>query len=194
MPALLTSTSMPPSALGRLADHAHDVVLVGDVAADEHVLDALLADLVHAGVDLLLGLARLLGLAEVVDRDVGAVLGEAHGDRLPDARAAARDQDVLALQARHGRRGGSRRWRRSVTSGLLDGGEGLSCGPARRYIASVGAGCDIAARAAAPSRRSRISAGEREAQDRQQAGADQRRAPGGVDQPELRGRSPSRRR
>ena len=72
-------------------------------------LHALLADLVHAGVDLLLGVARLLGLAQVVDRDVGAVLGEAHGDRLADPRAAAGDQHVLALQARAGRRGGSRR-------------------------------------------------------------------------------------
>ena len=51
---------------------------------DEHVLDALLLDLVDAGVDLLLGLCGLLGLAQVVDRDVGAVLGEAHRDRLPD--------------------------------------------------------------------------------------------------------------
>ena len=87
--------------LGGLADHAHDVGLVGDVAADEHVLHADLADLVHAGVDLLLGLARLLGLLEVVDRDVGAVLGEAHRDRLADAGRSAGDQDVLALQAAH---------------------------------------------------------------------------------------------
>ena len=41
--------------LGRLADHAHDVVLVGDVALHEHVPDALLAHAVHARVDLLLG-------------------------------------------------------------------------------------------------------------------------------------------
>jgi hypothetical protein len=70
MPALLTSTSMPPSAAA-------------------------------ASPDLLLGLVRLLGLPEVVDRDVGAMLGEAHGDRLADPRAAAGDQHVLALQARH---------------------------------------------------------------------------------------------
>ena len=76
-----------------------DVVLVGHVALDEHVLYALLLHLRDAGVHLLLGLLRLLGLAQVVDRDVRAVLGEAHRDRLPDARAAARDEHVLALQA-----------------------------------------------------------------------------------------------
>ena len=90
----------PAEALGGLADHAHDVVLVGDVAADEHVAHALLAHLAHARVDLLLGVVRLLGLAQVVDRDVGAVLGEAHGDRLADPGAAAGDEHVLALAGR----------------------------------------------------------------------------------------------
>ena len=42
-------------ALGRLADHAHDVVLAGHVALDEDVADAVLLDLAHAGVHLLLG-------------------------------------------------------------------------------------------------------------------------------------------
>ena len=90
MPALLTRMSIPPRPSTASRDHAHDVVLVGDVALDEHVLHALALHLADAGVDLLLGLLRLLGLAQVVDRDVRAVLGEAHGDRLPDAGAAAR--------------------------------------------------------------------------------------------------------
>ena len=77
MPALLTSTSMPPSSLDRLADHAHDLVLLGDVALHEHVANALLVHAVHAGVHLLLGVLRLVRAAQVVDRDVRAVLGEA---------------------------------------------------------------------------------------------------------------------
>ena len=46
-------------------------------------------------------LGRLVRRRQVVDRDVGAVLGEAHGDRLADARGAAGDEDVLALDAGH---------------------------------------------------------------------------------------------
>ena len=61
MPALLTSTSMPPSRSTASPTMLDDVVLVGDVGADEHVADALLPDLVDAGVHLLLGLAGLLG-------------------------------------------------------------------------------------------------------------------------------------
>jgi hypothetical protein len=78
-----------------------DVVLLGDVALDERVLHAGLADLVEARVDLLLGLLGLLRLAQVVDRDVRAVLGKAHGDRLPDPGGAAGHEHVLALQATH---------------------------------------------------------------------------------------------
>ena len=48
--------------LGRHPDHAHDVVLVGDVALHEHVADALLADAVNAGVDLLLGVLASSGV------------------------------------------------------------------------------------------------------------------------------------
>ena len=83
-------------ALARLADHAHDVLLGGDVALDEHVADAVLAHLPQAGVHLLLGPGRLVGRGQVVDRDVGAVLGEPHGGRLADPGGAAGDQDVLA--------------------------------------------------------------------------------------------------
>ena len=43
MPALLTRMSMPAEPLDGLADHAHDVVLAGDVAADQHVAHALVA-------------------------------------------------------------------------------------------------------------------------------------------------------
>jgi hypothetical protein len=58
-----------------------------------------LLDRAHAGVHLLLGPGRLVGRAQVVDGGVGAVLGEAHGDRLPDSGGAPGDKDVLALQA-----------------------------------------------------------------------------------------------
>src|SRR5215211_823595 len=86
-------------AVDRLADHLHDVVLLGHVAPDEYVLDALLVDFVDAGVHLVLGLLGLLGLAEVVDRHVGAVLGEAHRDRLPDPGAAPGHEHVLVVEA-----------------------------------------------------------------------------------------------
>ena len=88
-------------ALGRLADHAHDVLFGGDVALDEDVADPVLAYLPQAGVHLLLGPGRLVGRGQVVDRDVGAVLGEPHGGRLADPGGAAGHQDVLAQQARH---------------------------------------------------------------------------------------------
>jgi hypothetical protein len=65
----------------------------------KHVADAVLLDLVHTGVDLLLGRRGLVGRREIVDGDVGPVRGEADGDRLADAGRAARDEDVLALQA-----------------------------------------------------------------------------------------------
>src|SRR5262249_61115489 len=76
-----------------------DLVLLRDVRADEDVPDARLADGPDARVHLLLGLVRLVAAAEVVDRDVGAALGEANGDRLADPRGAAGDEDVLALEA-----------------------------------------------------------------------------------------------
>ena len=50
---------------------------------------------------LLLGPGRLGGRGQVVDRDVGAVLGEPHGGRLADPGGAAGHQDVLAQQVRH---------------------------------------------------------------------------------------------
>ena len=60
MPALLISTSMPPSSLTALPTIAHDLVLLRDVAPDEHVADALLLHAVHARVHLLLGVRRLV--------------------------------------------------------------------------------------------------------------------------------------
>src|SRR5215208_714127 len=88
-------------ALGRLADHAHGVVLAGHVALDEDVADAVLLNLAHAGMHLLLGPCRLVGRGQVVDGDVGAMRGEAHGDRLPDPGRATGYQQILALQAGH---------------------------------------------------------------------------------------------
>ena len=48
-------------ALGRLADHPHDVVLRGDVALDEDVAHAVVTDLAQARVHPLLGLGSLVG-------------------------------------------------------------------------------------------------------------------------------------
>jgi hypothetical protein len=87
---------------GRLPDHADDVVLVGDVPLDEQVADALLPDPADTVADLLLGAGGLPRVAQVVDGDVGAVFGEAHGDRLADAGAAAGDEHVLVLESSHG--------------------------------------------------------------------------------------------
>src|SRR3954469_1787710 len=158
IPALLTRTSHPPrppaaspphpaETLGGLAHHPHDVVLVRDVAADEHVADAHLLDLRRAGVDLLLGVVRLFGLAQVVDRDVRAVLGEAHRDGLADARAAAGDEHVLAAKSR--KPGGLGRG----ADDLCHGGSPLRAGtPCSR---TVGAFVTAAWPAAAPPDRAR---------------------------------------
>src|SRR3954471_9810707 len=58
--------------------------------------------LLHADLDAvldgLLRLLRALGRADVVDGDVDAFLAQPDGDRLADARAAAGDQCLLALQ------------------------------------------------------------------------------------------------
>src|SRR5437588_260328 len=91
-----------------MRDHAHHVILVGDIALYEHVADALLLDAAGARVDLLLGVGGLARLAEVVDGDVSAVLREANGNRLADARRAAGHENVLALEPSHGFRGGRR--------------------------------------------------------------------------------------
>src|SRR5215216_1856956 len=53
-------------ALGRVADHAHGVVLAGHVALDEDVADAVLLNLAHAGMHLLRGPCRLVGRGQVV--------------------------------------------------------------------------------------------------------------------------------
>ena len=89
-------------AVDRRLDHRDDVLLLGHVALHEDVADAHLGNLGGAGMHSLLGVGGLVGLAQVVDCDVGAELGEADGDRLADARAAAGDEDVLALQPGHG--------------------------------------------------------------------------------------------
>jgi hypothetical protein len=66
---------------------------------------------VHARLNLLLGVYRLPRNAQVVDRDIRAVLGELDRDRLADTRRAAGDENALALQTRHHL--ASRRRRRS---------------------------------------------------------------------------------
>jgi hypothetical protein len=83
MPALLTSTSGLAQLVDGLPHHPHDLVLLGDVGADQDVARAVLLHTPGARVDLLLGLGCLVGRAQVVDGDVGAMLGEAHGDRWP---------------------------------------------------------------------------------------------------------------
>src|SRR5436190_10580890 len=55
----------------------------------------------HPVLDCFLGGDRAFWWAHVVDRDVGALLTEADGDRLADARAAAGDQGNLVLQSFH---------------------------------------------------------------------------------------------
>jgi hypothetical protein len=85
----------------RVLEHAHDVVFLGDIALDEDVADAVLAHARDTGVNLLLGVLGLLGLTQIVDGDVCAVLGEADGDRLADTRCPAGDEDVLALESSH---------------------------------------------------------------------------------------------
>src|SRR3954463_5384383 len=82
--------------IGGALEHRDDVLLLGDVAADEHVADSRLPDASETGVHLLLGLACLLGGPDVVDRDVRAVFRETDGDRLTDPGGAAGDQDILA--------------------------------------------------------------------------------------------------
>jgi hypothetical protein len=91
----------PTELLDGIADHPDHVVLAGDVALDEHVTHAGLPDLVDAGVHLLLRAGRFARHAQVVDRNVGAVLCEPDGDRLADARGSAGDENVLALQTAH---------------------------------------------------------------------------------------------
>ena len=83
MPALFTGVDAAET-LGGRCEHADYVVLVRDVALDQHVLDAAALNLPHADLDLFLGIRGLLGLAQVVDRHVGAVLREANRDRLAD--------------------------------------------------------------------------------------------------------------
>ena len=81
-----------------LVRQAVGLVRRGQVYDLAHVLHALLLDLVDAGMHLVLGVLGLVGGLQVVDRHVGAVLGEAHRDRLSDTRASPGDQDVLALE------------------------------------------------------------------------------------------------
>src|SRR5438552_4715438 len=57
-------------------------------------------------MNLPLGVGGLARLAKVVDGDVCAVLRKANGDRLADARRAAGDENVLALEPSHAFRGG----------------------------------------------------------------------------------------
>src|SRR4051794_11891461 len=101
MPAKLIRMSRPPKALARLADHPHDVSLGGDIPWTRMSLTPGLPHFAQAGVHLLFGPDRLVGRGQVVDRNVGAVLGEPHGRGLADPRGAAGHQDVLAQQARN---------------------------------------------------------------------------------------------
>ena len=83
-----------------LADLARDA-LGGDVAADEHRLGAL-------GAQLLGGFLGRLVVPHVADRDARrAEVGEAERDRLADPPRAARDEDGGALEA-HSFRGSGR--------------------------------------------------------------------------------------
>ena len=71
--------------------HGVDLVLLGDVGLEHDGLAAEALDLVG---DLLGG----LGMGDVIDRHIGAGLGEAEGDGLADARIGARHERGLAGQ------------------------------------------------------------------------------------------------
>src|SRR5690606_5789554 len=72
-------------------DDLDAVVAVGQVAGEQHAAPAF-------GLDQLPGVAGVLVLAQVGDRDVGALLGEGDGDGTADAGVAAGDERPLAGQ------------------------------------------------------------------------------------------------
>jgi hypothetical protein len=96
----------PPVLAHHPVEHLADGLLVGYVGGDEDRPPAGLRHFLHADLHPVLdrfpGGDRAFGRAHVVDRDVGALLAQADGDRLPDARAAAGDESNLVLQSPHG--------------------------------------------------------------------------------------------
>ena len=92
MPALLTRMSTRPSCLLRVGDHGGDLGALGHVGAGVDRLDA----------EILFDAAALLldrrGVAEAVDDDVGAFLGEGAGDGQADAAGRAGDQRDFAFE------------------------------------------------------------------------------------------------
>ena len=92
MPALLTRTSSAPKSFSVVCDHVGDLGGLGHVGARIERLDAEL--LLDAGA---LFLDRGL-VAEAVDHDVGAVLGERARDGEPDAGGGTGDHRGLSFQ------------------------------------------------------------------------------------------------
>ena len=81
----------PAELVDGLLDRALAEVLVADVAGDRDRLAAFL-------LDDLLGLRRIVMLAQIEDGDVGALAREQGGDRAADAAVGAGDQRDLALR------------------------------------------------------------------------------------------------
>ena len=89
--ALLTRMSSCPSSRTVVATASLAELRVRHVARNQDGAPALLLHRLH-------GLLRVRVLAQVHDRDVGALAGEQDGDRAPDTRVAAGDDGHLSVQ------------------------------------------------------------------------------------------------
>ena len=89
-PGVVEANVEPAEALHACGDHALDVILVGDVAADRE----------GAGPDLAGGLVDQIGVA-VEHRDLRALVGEELCRRQTDARRCACNQGDLAVECSH---------------------------------------------------------------------------------------------
>ena len=96
----------PPIFAEHPVEHLIHGLLVGHVRGDQDRPATRLCHLLHADLHPVLdrfpGGDRAFRPAHVVDRDVGALLTQADGDRLADSRAAAGDESDLVLQTFHG--------------------------------------------------------------------------------------------
>src|SRR5271165_4367787 len=102
---IINQDVQPPILAEHLVEHLIHGLLIGDVRGDQDRPATRLRHLLHADLDAVLdrfpGGDRAFWPAYVVDRDVGAFLAQADGDRLADSRAAAGDESDLVLQTLH---------------------------------------------------------------------------------------------